>query len=290
MRTQARGLAAAVTDDVIEKTVSGLWPWSRKSLIAPWPDLLVSCGRRSAGYAIAVRRASGGRTLIVHVQDPRWRADAFDLIVAMQHDSIRPAANVIKVATAVHDLTPEALAEAVDAWRERFARLSRPLTGIIVGGDLRGRPFTRADGERLIAALDRLRAGGGLAITPSRRTPDAVRALLHAAYGEDPNVFLWDLTGDNPYRGILALADRLVVTSDSVSMVSEALSAPHPVEVFDLDFPRHRQFTQRLVDLGLVRRFTGDPSHPPTTGPVNATANAAAVVKALLQTRTGMSG
>ncbi len=86
------------------------------------------------------------------------------------------------------------------------------------------------------------RAATALAITPSRRTPDAVRALLAEAFAGDQRVFLWDMEGDNPYRGILALADRLVVTSDSVSMVSEALSTTHPVEIFDLGFPRHADF------------------------------------------------
>src|SRR5437868_11878420 len=96
MRTQARGLARAVADAVIEKTVAGgpTWPWSRKSgdeaLSPPWPDVVVSCGRRSAASSLAIRKASGGRTLNVHVQDPRGRADAFDLVVAMGHDRIAP--------------------------------------------------------------------------------------------------------------------------------------------------------------------------------------------------------
>jgi mitochondrial fission protein ELM1 len=304
MRTQARGLAQAVADIVVEKTVRGrlAWPWApplaaADALAPPWPDILVSCGRRSAARAARVKRASGGRTVAVHVQDPRIWPNAFDLVVAMDHDRIAAGGKVIKVATALHDLTPENLEAAARAWAPRFAPLGRPLVGVVVGGDLKGRPFTLADGRRLIAGIDRLRAGAGagLAITPSRRTPPAVLELLEKAYGADPRAYLWDLAGDNPYRGILALADRLIVTSDSVSMVSEALSAPHPVEIFDLGFPRHAGFIQGLVDARRVRRFDGDPSVPPSTGPVNATDDAARAVRALLaargvQTRTGVSG
>ncbi len=304
MRTQARGLAEGVADVVVEKTVAGglAWPWTwgvgRGPLSPPWPDVVISCGRRSAARAVAIRRATGGRVVTVHVQDPRGRADAFDLVVAMEHDRIAGGDNIIKVATALHDLTLAKLESAGRDWAGRFARLGRPLTGVVLGGDLKGRPFTLADGQKLLEGLTRLRTGTGcgLAITPSRRTPSAVRELFAAAFADDSRVFLWDLAGENPYRGILALSDRLVVTSDSVSMVSEALSAPHPVEVFDLGFARHVGFIQSLADRGLIRRFDGDPSVPRTTGPVNATDEAARAVRALLQARllsqvkTGVSG
>ena len=296
MRTQARGLARAVADEVVEKTLSRQWLASRSEpvdrLAPPWPDLIVSCGRRSVRQVLAARKASGGRTLAVHIQDPRFGTPGFDLIIAMEHDAIRARPRVIKVATALHDLTPQNLDAAGNLWADRLASLGHPLVGVMVGGDLRGRPFGPADGLRLLAGLQRLKSGSGgaLAITPSRRTPDHVLALLGEAFAGDSSVFLWDRTGENPYRGILALADRLVVTSDSVSMVSEALATPHPVELFDLGFRRHARFIQGLVERGLARRFEGDPSPPDTTGPVNATLEAAAVVRKLLQARTGVSG
>ena len=176
MRTQARGLARAVADTVEEKVVSArLWAFRRGALRPPWPDVIVSCGRRAAGAALAARKACGHRVIAVHVQDPRLRAGDFDLVVAMQHDAIAEGGNVIKVATALHDLTPQSLAAAAEAWRARLQPLGHPLAGVVVGGDLRGRPFTIADAQRLIDGLKRLQIGSNaaLAITPSRRTPAA---------------------------------------------------------------------------------------------------------------------
>ena len=86
-RTQARGLTEAVAPGAEEKTIGLKTPWSlappalwrltlfgldkNKAVLAPpWPDLVVSCGRRAAKAAIAVKRASGGRTLAVHIQNP----------------------------------------------------------------------------------------------------------------------------------------------------------------------------------------------------------------------------
>ncbi|MBA3810199.1 MAG: mitochondrial fission ELM1 family protein, partial [Caulobacteraceae bacterium] len=258
MRAQARGLAEAVADAVIEKTVGGRFaaPWAGGAtadrLAPPWPDLLVTCGRRSAATSIAVRKASGGRTVTVHVQDPRWRANAFDLIVAMEHDPIPAGPKVLKVATALHDLTPTNLAEAARVWRGRLAPLGRPLAGVMIGGTTQRQVFTLEDGRRLLAGLERLRAeaGAALAISPSRRTPPSIVALLRDAFKNDPRVLVWDLESENPYRGILASADLLVVSGDSVSMVSEALCTSRPVEVFDVRSPNHQAFLDRLVALG----------------------------------------
>ncbi len=307
MRTQARGLARAVVGEtaarnaVLERTAPGGLAWSHPGahlappppdFAPPWPDVLVSCGRRSVALARALRRASGAAILAVHIQDPRVSPRAFDLVVAMDHDRIAAGPGVMKVGTALHDLTPAALAEAREAWRGRFERLGRPLVGVAVGGSIRGGAFTEVEARRLIAGLQQLRreTGVGLAITPSRRTSPAIRALLAEAFEGDPCALLWDGTGENPYRGILALADRLVVTSDSVSMVSEALATGRPVDILDLGFSRHAAFVEGLVRRGAARRFEGDPRAFRPVLARDATAEAAAAVRGLLQARAERLG
>jgi mitochondrial fission protein ELM1 len=112
---------------------------------------------------------------------------------------------------------------------------------------------------------------------------------LDRTYRDDPAVFLWDLEGANPYRAILGLADRLIVTGDSVSMISEAISTPRSVDVLDLGFPRHAGFLRGLVESGRVRRFTGDPDYPRAAPPVNATQEAAAMVRRRLAELSGQT-
>ncbi|QUD87216.1 mitochondrial fission ELM1 family protein [Phenylobacterium montanum] len=304
-RTQARGLAMAVAGEARELVVGLKPPWralpgawaapfalanlSRESdrPTPPWPDLLISCGRRTTALSIAIRRASRGRTVTVHVQNPLTAVSAFDLVIAMEHDQVS-GPNVISAPTALHDVTPDRLAAAGEAWRARLARPGRPLIGVMLGGTTRHHPFETAEAQVLIDRLQAVRraTGAALAVTPSRRTPVAARALFEEALAGDPDAYLWDLQGDNPYRGILALSDRLVVTSDSVSMISEALATPHPVEVFGPDGGRrHAAFLHGLLAKGLVRRFLGDPVPPPAGGPIDATEAAAAAVRSLLQAR-----
>jgi mitochondrial fission protein ELM1 len=300
-RTQARGLAQAVAPDAVEKTIALKAPWSllpasrltlrgldpSKDLLAPpWPDLVVSCGRKAGKTALAVKAASGGRTLAVHVQHPLANLDRFDLVIPMRHDGARPADNVVPIDLALHDVTPALLAQAADAWRERLAGLPRPLTGVLLGGATQRFPFTAEQGRELAARLKALRADGGLAITPSRRTPDEVKAVLREAFAGDPGVYLWDEAGDNPYRGILALSDRIVATGDSVSMVSEAVATGRPVAVFELGGgKRHGRFIENLVERGVVSRADGGPFVAGTG--LNATPQAVAAVKRLVAERLG---
>jgi len=304
MRTQARGLAAAVAETVVEKVVALRWPqrwlpagWpgvlsgidaaKGDDIRPPWPELIVTCGRRSAIVGLAVKRASGGRAALVHVQDPRAPLAGFDLVIAMAHDEIA-GPKVVKVLTAMHDITPERLSQAAGAWRERLARLPRPLTAVLLGGPTSNSPFGDAEARELQRRLGALRArnGGGLVVVPSRRTPEAALAVFRDAGRADPSAWVWDRSGDNPYLGALALADRLVVTGDSVSMVSEALATPHPVEVFALNLRRrHEGFAQTLAErgvIGLLQDGVEAPSHPP----LDATVEAAAAVRAMLARRS----
>lgn len=303
MRAQARGLARAIGGVVEEKIIGLRKPWSffpgaltpapllgldpeKDRLEAPWPDLLVTCGRRSTAASIAVRRLSGGRTLTVHVQNPRTDFSAFDLVVAMEHDRIA-GPNVISVQTALHDITPERLAGAAEAWRSRFMPLGRPLAGVFVGGSTRKRPFTLADGARLLDELEALRGSGvSLAISASRRTPGEVRDLFHRRFEGRGDVWVWNMQGENPYHGLLALADRLVVTSDSVTMISEALATHRPVEVFDLGLGRrHAWFLETLVSRGLVRKLSSEGQPPVRLRPVDVAPAAADAVRRLLMER-----
>jgi hypothetical protein len=307
-RTQARGLAEAVIPGAVEKTVDVRAPWSlappplwpltlmgldpdKDRLGPPWPDVVVSCGRKAAKAAIAVKRASGGRTLAVHIQHPLAPPGEFDLIIPMRHDPPLKGANVVPIDLALHDVTPRVLAEAAEAWRARFSHLARPLTGVQLGGSTKRHPFTVEQGRALAERLKALRAEGGLAITPSRRTPEEVKAALRDAFAGDEGVFLWDQTGDNPYRGILALSDRLVVTGDSVSMVSEAVATGRPVAVFDFlgknggGGQRHQRFIRNLVQRRIVSLLDGGPFVAGTG--LNSMPEAVAALRGLIKRRLG---
>ena len=145
-------------------------------------------------------------------------------------------------------------------WLPRFAHLPRPLVAVLVGGSNGRYRLDAAVGAGLAAQLaGMMRADGvGVMLTPSRRTDAAVRVALQAALAPLGG-WVWDLEGENPYLGMLACADAIIVTADSVSMISEAAATSVPVMVAPLPGRSRRigLFLRTMREAGRVRDFAG---------------------------------
>ncbi|MGQ9371375.1 mitochondrial fission ELM1 family protein [Azospirillum sp. ST 5-10] len=225
----------------------------------PWPDVLIAIGRQSNPAALAARRHSRGRTFTVRIQDPQISPRHFDLVVVPEHDRLR-GPNVVTTRGALHRVTHEALAAAAARHAERLAALPHPRVAVLIGGSngvYHLTPTVMGDVADKLAHLARDH-GAGLLVTPSRRTGADNEAILRARLSGLP-AEVWDGTGENPYFAYLALADTVVVTCDSVSMVSEACFTGKPVYVIELEggSPKFRAFLDALYRDGIARPFTG---------------------------------
>lgn len=253
-----------------------LWPrpLAAVGLHEPWPDLAITVGGVGGAVGAALHRRG---VPTVQVQNPRTRLDHFDLVIAACHDEIS-GPNVFVARTALHRVTEERLAEAAACWRERLSHLPRPLVAVLLGGTNGrfhlDRPTASALGQELARMAERDRIG--LAVTPSRRTGAAAMAALTAALPER-GAYVWNGSGENPYFGLLGLADAIVVTVDSVSMISEAVATTAPVMLAPLPgrSRRNRLFLEVLARCDRVRPFTGRFQHWKVE-PLNDTAEAAA--------------
>jgi len=226
--------AAALPNFFVGASFAGLTASSRVNLVAPWPDLVIAAGRRTAPVARRIKKDSGGHAVLVQIMYPGDAgADEFDLIVAPRHDSLGPRPNLIEVTGAPHRVTAARLAEAARQWQGRFDSLPRPWIAVIVGGSTKRRAFGADMARELGRTVSAMatRAGGSLLLTTSRRTGEAEGPLLDEITA--PRfVFRWGDPGDNPYFAFLALADAVVVTGDSASMASEACATPGPVYIY----------------------------------------------------------
>jgi mitochondrial fission protein ELM1 len=247
----------------------GGWPFTGltvpAALAPPWPAMAIGCGRRTAPLVAALRRLGGVRA--VQVMAPGMRLSAFDAIVAPAHDGLS-GQNVVATLGALNDLTPERLESEAARWRGRLGHLPQPRVAVLVGGPSRSADFGAQALERLLDGLTRLAVdGAGLMITPSRRTPRAVVERLADALSSVGG-WIWSGVGDNPYPGILGLADATIVTADSVNMASEAAATGRPVFVSPVDrlAAKHRRFHADLERAGIARPLTGEMaewSYPP---------------------------
>jgi len=232
------------------------------TLAAPWPDLLIGCGRVAAGLSLAMRRAAekkGRKLVTVQTQNPRISPAFFDLVVPPAHDGLS-GENVIPVLGAPNRVTPKRLEEEAKLWRPSVNNMPRPLVAVLIGGSSHAYEFTQAEASALCDQLLMLRAdtGCGLAITASRRTGRTVGKYLRETLRGD-GIWFWNDEGDNPYFGMLALADHIVVTSDSTNMVTEAAGTGKPIHVVHLPggSKKFTRFHRAMETRGFTRRFDG---------------------------------
>ncbi len=267
LQAQALGLAEAAGFDPTVVPLTPRAPWRYMSARL-WPNPLAAIRLPplaegpivAAGgtAAVVASRLRSGQHPVVQIQHPRMDPARFDVVVVNRHDGLT-GPNVVVTRTALHRATPARLAEAACLWAPRLAHLPRPLVAVLVGGSNGRFRLDQPVAEALAAQLRAMMRADhvGVALTPSRRTAPEARTALGAIAADGG--WVWDMQGDNPYYGMLALADAIVVTEDSVSMVSEAVATTAPVLLAPLPgrSRRIRLFNELLIKDGRVRPFTG---------------------------------
>lgn len=296
-RRQALALAEALTPSIREVVVDLRAPWSwfaprllpgawmalgrsEDSLLPPWPKLAIGCGRQAAWATRQIRRWSGGSCLTVQILDPRINPAHWDLVVAPKHDALH-GDNVLSPLGSLNPIDDTWLADGRDAFAQ-FATLPGPRLGVLIGGERRGTPFDNAAAEAFLSAV-RARCvadGGSILVAVSRRTPAECLPRIRDAFAGLPGL-IWTGSADgaNPYPGILGWADRLVVTPDSVNMLSEACATGRPVHtVLSAPLPEKlARFHAELRSAGLLHDI--DARTPDRQEPLRETAVIATEVR-----------
>lgn len=275
--TQAAAIAEALGADVSIKrfTLGGIWgllaPWliSRfmrgyvgDPLDGPQPDIIISAGRKAATIARGLKRAypqNAERPFYVHLLDPRGPISDFDLVAVPHHDTLR-GPRVCVTDGAPNHINQQRLAIARAQWATSLGALPSPLIAVLIGGNSRTHKLDEAGLYTLAQALREIadKTGGTLLVTLSRRSgPKALTLISEALAGT--GALIWDGSGQNPYLGYLSMAHFIFVTSDSVSMISEAASTGTPVYILPLKGgnARFKRFYGHLEALGVARTFRG---------------------------------
>ena len=242
------------------------------------PRLAIGCGRQAA-LATRLLRQHGSST--VQILDPRIHPRRWDLVIAPEHDGL-VGDNVIPLTGSLHPVDAAWLARARTTFAQ-LANLPQPRTAVLLGGPSAHARFDLATFVALSARLDAVLAhdGGSLMLTTSRRTPASVVTALRRHYAQTPHlVWCSDADGCNPYPGMLAWADRIVASPDSVNMLSEACATEVPVFVFNPGTVkgRPRRFLDDLLARGRIRAMDATLA-PFTAQPLRETARVAALVR-----------
>ena len=209
------------------------------SLHAPWPDLILTVGRRPSMAALWVKQQSGGLSKVVLVGKPTARMMDFDLIVCSAEKHMPPMPNCQPITLPLMRVSDQEVAAQAGSWQQRWADLPRPLVAFFVGGGTSPYVMNRRVAQGLLKlgkqVTDEL--GGTAYFTTSRRTPQVVVDTLREGLTPGSGFYQWSEQGeDNPYRALLGLADGFVVTGDSISMLVEVVYLRRPLAIFPLPY------------------------------------------------------
>lgn len=194
----------------------------KEKISPPWPDLVLVAEASPSVIAREIKRLSPA-TRIVCLGRPAGAPRNFDLVLTTAQYRIPPAANVVELSMPLAEET------------EAGASTSSGPIALAVGGPAFPDLLDARAAERLASDVLALAAKSGatLDVVTSPRTPPEAVAVLERRITAPHRLSIFG-RGDNRYREALAGASAIIVTSDSVSMVADALATGKPVSVYPL--------------------------------------------------------
>ncbi|MDJ0862766.1 MAG: mitochondrial fission ELM1 family protein [Gammaproteobacteria bacterium] len=293
-----------MTNLLLGATLAGVDKQRSSRLLPPWPELVISAGRRNepiCRWIQAQARRDGQRVRLVHLGRPWALYERFDLVVTTPQYRLPQRPGIVHNDTPLHRITKERLASEQAIWAPRLAPLPKPYVAVAIGGNSGPYTLDRKAAGRLAREASKLanEQGGSLLVTTSARTPPGAIAELEASLTAPAYVYRWrrDAT-ENPYFAFLGLADAIVVTGDSMSMLTEACATQKPVYIFDLgegpyamrqmpgeDRPRgvsRERFRWKQLDRDYLRAFVY--RNAMRTGPRRLTRDIGIIHKRLVET------
>jgi mitochondrial fission protein ELM1 len=204
-------------------------------LVPPWPEMVLTVGRRPAMVAQWIRQQSGGKTKVVLLGRPRKMLDEFALVIITGQFLMPKRDNILSLDLPLMRVDVARIDKAVKVWQPSFQAMKQPVTAVLIGGPTKPYCMNEAVIGTLLQQLEKQIASGSLFISTSRRTPDAVVDYLRQHMPPDSTLYCWQPDdSNNPYFALLGLADYFVVTGDSLSMMVEIARLGKPLAIYRL--------------------------------------------------------
>ena len=270
MISQVEGMAKALGAEYSHKIVRLSFPWI---LIPPkftpiseivlkdrnyiteeeTPDLVISCGRKSVIPSILLKRKNP-KIFTIHIQDPKVSLKNFDAIVAPEHDDLK-GDNIYSSKGAIHYITEIEINKARQYLVDKIK--SEKIVSLILGGPNKYYSF---NSDQIINIFNQIKSifiseGYKVIIIPSMRTPKetidlAIKEMGSCGYVENK-------VDKQAYLSAYALANYVIVTCDSTSMISEAATSGKPIFVAQMkpkkNNYRFKRFFKLFKQMGITK-------------------------------------
>ena len=209
-------------------------------------NIVISCGRKSVIPSIFLKKKFKDKIINVHIQDPKVSLSNFDFVVAPEHDGLK-GKNVIASIGAIHYLRDNELDENMSYLKPRLNK--EKIVSLIVGGPNKYYDYKTIEVEKIFnkIKINFIDNGYQLIFIPSMRTP---KSVIDSAinYFDKNQVIITDID-KKAYLSSLKLANHIVVTCDSTSMISEAAITGKPIYVAQMPPVKNNNRFQKFFEM-----------------------------------------
>ena len=269
MISQVEGLAKALDLDFIHEkiVINNFWKiippkftpvqdFVFKNKISNNFNIVISCGRKSVIPSIYLKKKLKEKIMNIHIQDPKVSLGNFDYIVAPEHDGLI-GSNVLQSKGAIHYLRDNELNENKSYLKTKINK--KKVVSFIVGGP--NKYYNYAD-DIIDVIFSKVKKNFidndyQLIFIPSMRTPKNI--INKAKEFFDYNQIIIQDIDKKAYLSSLELADHIVVTCDSTSMISEAAITGKPIYVAQMPNikknDRFQKFFQLFNSLNITKNL-----------------------------------
>jgi uncharacterized protein len=233
-----------------------------------WPDYVINTEewKDETDFLLALRNISPKTTRVIHLENPRHRNEDFDLIVNSGHLPRINGWNVIRLTGVASWLTPKKVEDEMAKWESRLSWMKTPMIFVGMGGASEFNPYHDEYGKDFgdrIKKFARQKNASVLIATSRRTPPTAIAALVRQLTGVRSFLFDWnrDSSEDNPYAAGMGMADDVVISGDSLSMMSDAVALGKRLYIHSPPGslrPEHPRMIEDLYVRGIAKPFTGE--------------------------------
>ena len=221
-------------------------------------DVIISCGRKSVIPSIHLKSISKKKVSNIHIQDPKVDFNHFDFIIAPEHDEVI-GQNIISTKGAIHYLTENEINENKNYLNSFIKKDERKIWTLIMGGPTKYYDYSSKNIKEIFLKISELskKHNFQLVVIPSMRTPTNIIQYAKSYFGDNHTVIM-DVD-KKAYLSALAIAQNIIVTCDSSSMISEAALTGKPIYVASIlpkkNDKRFQKFRNLFRELNIIKNL-----------------------------------
>ena len=270
MVSQVEGLAKALNLDFIHEKIelNNFWKFLPpkitptknfvfKNEIDEYFNVVISCGRKSVIPSIYLKNKYKSKIINIHIQDPKVSLNNFDFVVVPEHDGLT-GENVLTTKGAIHYLTKDELVLSQNYLKFKIDP-KKKIVSFIIGGPNKYYSYDNNIMDNVFLKIKKnfIQNNYQAIIIPSMRTPKKI--IEKAQNYFDKNQIVIPNVDKKAYLSSLQLADHIVVTCDSTSMISEAAITGKPIYVAQMpttkDNQRFKDFFKLFETLNIIKNL-----------------------------------